>query len=613
LKDELIEKFGKKAFVQSIKPYHGKISDEVAVFGLDTEYVPVDNQPSKLICWQLASDFGVKLISGKKLSLKEMYIEAKKMVKQKRYKTYVFVVYFAIAELQFLDVNDWVVSEFKGKYRFSQRYGDGRVLIVDLFDWYQHQSLAKVAKLWGLEKMDYPIGETVQKIEKEEMTISELLRDKKFIEYAKVDAVLCQKIYSRLREYFIKEFGVDIVSTMTPANTAASIFRRNLKESIEQHDTKLRKLALQCCWGGRMECLFRGEKELVYEYDATGHHPNSAIALKKLPLESDWEVTTNLNVWLSGISGLGRVYFKFPDDERYPCLPVYHEDALLFPLEGVSRCSVSEVRLAKEKKAKLILLVGYYYKDGTTILTESLRRFQDIRNKSSDSAERQILKLFSNSIIGKLFQKNSGVDLKKVQAYAKEHEIPFDVAVRLKGVDFEGEVTVGSCFYPEWYALILGYARANISRQSSIYKALVISSDSFVIEQFLGETLLAEGLTYNLKHQGKLVSYRTRFYRVGEKLAHHAVHSKEAAEDVLNEFKEGVFSYRYSRFTHLREALRDRKAFGSRKWMPMTTNLGFDFKRRLNEDGTTVPLVNVEERTKLIGGVKNGNDESSSS
>jgi hypothetical protein len=589
------------AFTQSIHPYKGVKVDKVKVFGLDTEYIPKTNQPSELLSWQLAGDTDV-LLTQKRLNIKNLYTEAEKMLHGYKAKVLIFVCFFSLAEIQFFNLTEWNISEFKGRYKLTQNYGGGRLMIVDLADWYQHESLKSVATQWGLKKVEYDIGAKVEAIVAGKLAKEELFDDPEFKEYAKMDAVLCQRIYVRMREFFLTKFDVDIVATMTPANTSASIFRLGISESIVQENTDLRKLALGCCWGGRMECLFRGQKPQVYEYDATAHHPSSAIFLNKLPLQKDWQHTLNLKLWLTGISGVGKVYFKFSPDEHFPCLPVMMDDALVFPLEGVSFCSVSEARLAKKKGANLILMNGYFYTSGTTALTEHLCRLQDIRNRSKDNAERKLLKLLSNAVIGKFFQKKIGVDLAKVQKYALENDIPVEEAIKLKGIDFgEGQITVGSCFYPEWYAIILGYARASIAEVAERHGALVISSDSFVTTQRTTDSFTEAGITFNLKAQGELISYRTRFYRVGDKIAHHAIHSLEAAKRILVDFSPDLmFEYDHRRLLHLKESWRTKQAFGSQTFRHMTANLGFDYKRKLLPDGTTVPWQTADERQEFL-------------
>jgi len=609
MKPETIVKMGKRAFIQSINPYKMQEAGKVAVFGLDTEYVPYEGMPSDLICWQLASGDQSALLT-KPLNIKNLYQQSKIQVHQERFSLYVYVCFFSMAEIQFFNLKEWQLSEFKGKYRLSQSYGDGQLMILDLADWFPHQKLEVVAKLWGYKKGRFPIADAVTRIAKGKSTKAELLANPEFREYAINDAVIDQRIYVKMRAYFLKNFNVDILKSMTPANTSAVMFRMNVKEAIGQKAIGLRRMALRCCWGGRMEAPYRGSYPQAYEYDATGHHPNSAIALNELPLETNWRKTTNLDVWLSGISGIGKVYFEFPEDELHPCLPVWDKDALIYPLEGMSYCSVSEVRLAKEMGAKLVLMEGYFYRNGTTLLTEYLRKIQDLRNVSKDKAERELLKLLSNSIIGKFFQKKVGLDLRVVQKYAEEKGIPYEEALKLKGIEFgDGKITVGSCFYPEWYALILGYARATISRQSKLHKAMIISSDSFITADDLGKNFESEGISYRLKGEGDLVAYRTRFYRIGKKVAHHAVHNRLAASRALKVFiPEGFLKYSYNRFMHLKESWRSKGkvAFGSRTHRFMTTSYSFDTKRLLEgTEGWSRPWKNTEEREEFRNGSRN--------
>ena len=609
MRAELVRAMGTRAFQQSLKPYRATRALGVRIFGLDTEYVPREGKASELLTWQLAGPGRVVVHKRKKLNIATLYEESAKMLvetEEDTVRTLVYVTYFSLAEIQFFDLTDWVISEFKGKYKLKQHY-NGRVMsIIDLADWYPGRKLEEVAKMWGEQKVDYPIGEKVEAIVAGTLTKAELLADPGFMDYARHDAVITQRIFSKMRAYFMEDHEVDIVNTFTPAGTSASMFRATLTETIGQQDTHLRSLALRCCWGGRMEAIFRGTKPMVYEYDATGHHPNSAIALGVLPLENSWIASRNLREWLSGISGLGWVAFTFPPEEMFPCLPVYSEKAnsLMFPLQGISHCTVTEVKQAVVQGAMVKLMRGFHYKEGTDVLTRYLQGLQGIRNKSQDPAERELLKRMSNGVIGKLFQKNSGIDLAKVQRYADEHNIPYADAIKLKGMDWDtGEIKVGSCFYPEWYGLILGYARASIGDVAKKHNALIISSDSFVTEEdTLGEGFTDWSISFTKKSEGELVSYRTRFYRVGEKLAHHAVHNRVAAAEVLKQFlNEDLFRYENSRILRLRESWKTKLPFGCRVKRDMSTGLGFDYKRQLLEGGQTRPWNTIEDREIWLG------------
>jgi len=607
---------GKRAFFQSLHPMSKnpeKRKGNVAILGLDSEYIPRANKGSDLICWQLASDDSC-ILSTKKFSLQNLYRASCGMVSSKA-DTFVFVVFFSLAEIQFFDLSEWKISEFKGHYQVQQDYQGKKLITVDLAQWFPSISLEKVAEFWGLKKLDFPIVERVKAIERGEATKEDLLADEAFREYAQNDAKLTQRIYSQMREYFWTEYEIDILSSLTPAQTSAWMFRRQLEHTIDQRDTKLRKLALGCCWGGRTECFYRGERKQVYEYDATGHHPNSAIALKALPESNDWIKTQDLKQWLlpSNLGGLGKVYFRFPDSETYPCLPIYHEGSLIFPLEGISFCTTFEAMLAQKLGAKMILLEGYHYQRGTDVLTRYLQELQTKRNASDSTAYRELLKLLSNSIIGKFFQKSTGANLQEVQKYAKEHQLPMEEVINLKGVNFEKEVlSVGSCFYPEWYALILGYARASISEAIKDYSGLIASSDAFATNTFIGLNFTLKGITFRLKHQGDYIGYRSRLYRIGDKLAHHAIHNKEASKEILDYFHtEGEFAYKNHRILHLRESWKVKMPFGTNIERDMIVFLNFDYKRKLLPSGETLPWQNTKEREEFLGGINGSHKEAS--
>ena len=115
---ESMAKLGRKAFTQSLNPYHESVAKSVAILGLDSEYVPRLNQASELICWQLASS-SKTILRTSRLSLKNLYSGAKTLIPPSA-TTIVFVVFYSLAEIQFFQLDEWEVSEFKGKYGLKQ-------------------------------------------------------------------------------------------------------------------------------------------------------------------------------------------------------------------------------------------------------------------------------------------------------------------------------------------------------------------------------------------------------------------------------------------------------------------------------------------------------------
>ena len=82
-------------------------------------------------------------------------------------------------------------------------------------------------------------------------------------------------------------------------------------------------------------------------------HAERMAALEKSTAGSGWGrdetmMTTDIDV-LANVAALSvaRVSFKFPDDTRFPSLPVRAGDrGLIYPLSGVSYCTGAELVVA---------------------------------------------------------------------------------------------------------------------------------------------------------------------------------------------------------------------------------------------------------------------------
>jgi hypothetical protein len=473
--------------------------------------------------------------------------------------------------------------------------------VVDLNHWFPREKLSKVAELFGVKKLDYPIVEKMNKIRDGKISVSTVTDNDEFREYAINDAVITAQIFNKIREFFLG-YGIDILNTITAAGTSAALFRsKYVTTGITQFNTNLRRLAMLSSWGGRTECFYRGKMSKCINYDAYAHHPSSALCLGVLPMSGDWHRVSRMRDWLKMKGGLGCVSFKYPAGERYPCLPVYDDGNLLFPLEGESYCSLEEVKEAVGNGAKVSIVNAYGYNNGTDCLQGYLAWLAGLRAQETTDVGSRMWKLMMNSIVGKLFQKSlDSYDLNAVAAYAHEHRIPPSVAMQIIGLPVNRRITVGSCFYPEWYALILGYARANISRLVRINNALMVSSDSLIISHKL------EGVTdqikYSEKGKGVYVGYRCKLYRIGNKLAHHGVHNKTIAGSMLEKFlaDEQDVLYDVSHIVMLKEAWRQNLPFGVNMQKYMSVSSTYDYKRKLLADGWTVPWKNTAERSDFL-------------
>ena len=120
----------------------------------------------------------------------------------------------------------------------------------------------------------------------------------------------------------------------------------------------------ECYHGGRNEQFWFGPapKGVWYDYDLTSAYP-SAMALIGEP---DWSSIRNIqdtNELFSeelspGDLAFANVDFEFPEDVRFPVLPVRTENGLLFPRRGNSTTHVSEIFLARTLGADIKLIEG---------------------------------------------------------------------------------------------------------------------------------------------------------------------------------------------------------------------------------------------------------------
>ena len=612
LKEEIWD-LGKRAYHQSISLYTKEpLSEKVLIAGLDTEYYEEDNH-NELVSWQLSKEK-----DGGEIYFSDLTAEA--IVKNllsppssqefQNITTIILATFFITAEAQFFLNNSWRVSEYKGRYTFETEVSGKKLIVIDVATWFPRMGLAKVCPIFGLEKLKYDIVKKMEEYKEKRNKFGKrkadkwLLGNKDFVDYAINDAMVVGEILRQIRNFLLNSYGIDAILEKTPAACSSAIFRKHyVTEEINQRNWTLRSQALKSSWGGRFECFFRGTKEKVWEYDAHAHHPSSAIALGILPREQDWIRTTKLEDCRNSISGLCHVFFQFPQNCLYPCLPVVSKTSLIFPLEGESDCTGSEIKLALDMGAEINIVQGWFYQNGVDIITRYFQHLDERRKQAKSEAESELLKLLMNSVVGKLFQKNKGVDLQRVRAYAYSHGIPENVAMEIMK-DETKFTTVGSLFYPEWYALILGYARASIGRFAWEESALMISSDSIVLSHPL-EKLEHEGIHFKLQNSGSYIAYREKFYRIDEKLAHHAIHSGEAAKLILASFLEQPeYNYTTEHIVKLREAYRRKLIFGSTIEQPMTVSLDYSHKRKLLPDGTTVPWKNKKEREAYLDGTK---------
>jgi hypothetical protein len=189
-----------------------------------------------------------------------------------------------------------------------------------------------------------------------------------------------------------------------------------------------RELAERCFHGGRNECYAYGptsdmsprsgavyaENEtdgpvLWREFDLKGAYATSLSALRIPDYDAAFD-TKDPAAFRSDTLGFARVRFSFPEDCRFPCLPVEaeHDRGLIYPRSGEAYVTGPEIELARHLGAELEILNGVV----VPWLPGSPHPFQevikDLRRRRGEhekgTLQNELFKQLGNGIYGKLGQ-----------------------------------------------------------------------------------------------------------------------------------------------------------------------------------------------------------------
>ncbi len=628
--DEDIQALGGDVFTAPVRPCTLRERGHVVELGLDTEWFTNIAGENELISWSTNLDNFRERFTTEPFSWEALFETAKFLCKKADINVsdlslFNFYVYFLTAEGQWLDLTEteiFLVSSHQGSmsHKLSQ---SRRLQLFDVSTWFPHHSLAEVARYFGYEKMEYDVAKLTP----------DSVKDPLFFAYNLKDAWLTNEIGKKLRGLVLADSGTDILYTRTPASDASVEFRasyiprelvkldpiktidkttgeilnvkkkdgtirkRKVYRNLKQPPSIIRRDALRASMGGRKECFFQGSKDNVFDYDASSFYPSIVKQMEILPLQDDWRSTCDLNTWLNAKGGFGKVWFKFPEQVKKPSLLSHTDSKIVAGSEGITNTTTFEVRYAIEQGAEIHLFKGWYYNTGVDWLAKYEESLVDRREATDNPALQQIYKAKAVGIIGKLTQKIKDYDLNEVMKYAKETGLDPQAVYGLGGIPIKQKIKTGSLFIPEWYALILGAARANVARASDLADALQISTDGICTEQYMGTSFQVDGITYRLEGVGDYVAYRSGLYRIGEKLVYHGA-SKEVANKILTTYNPlaGYYSYTEKRIVALKESFTTGSRYGSTKLRKKRVSLSFDGKRRLNPDGTTEPIPNLLNR-----------------
>jgi len=211
------------------------------------------------------------------------------------------------------------------------------------------------------------------------------------------------------------EEGINLTTVLGQEGVEEQIFqpssgryrrRRSVASIPAVHEQEL--LATESFHGGRNEAFTFGFTPLDfwYDLDLSAAYSTALAAIR----EVNWnglEHTKDVSRFKAKELGLARIRFRFPDDVRYPTIPVRTSNGLIFPLEGESYVASPEIQLAVELGAGVEVLSGF------VIPWQSERRLfagfsREVRQHRSQlekgSIDERIWKELGNSVYGRLAQ-----------------------------------------------------------------------------------------------------------------------------------------------------------------------------------------------------------------
>ena len=615
-----IDRIGKAAFRNRIRPFKGRRKFKMPIVGFDTEY---DSITAELISIQLAAHDRTLFIpwpKGARLTPGDLYLAACKVLSHAP-KEIMLVTYFSLAELQFLPVRmeGLKVREFANgslDVTFnSPSHEDWKLHVFDLARFFDRRGLYAAAESFGFGKLEYDTSKVSR----------ENLKDKEFVKYAIHDAVLCYDITKKLQRIFMEDTGVDPLVMKTPASTSQAVYRKNfMKEETYCDNDHARQAAMWGYRGGHAEVFRRGKLGNGFvEYDLSSAYPTSVIRIGEFPIQGSWESISNWKELSRVRGGFVRIRFQFPNGEYYPFLPVDTKDGTVYPLRGETWTTTYEIKYAKECGASIEILEGYGYRKGTSSLRDYFK-WAIQKRKESKGAARVMYKLLANSLTGKFVQAITSVSIETCKRIADKGNYFLDDVLALNfqelgelayALAIPVETSIGPVFMPEWSGLITGYTRTALAQMLRTSGAVYCHTDSVwgkkkpTCDLLPFEKKIAGDVTIIRRAFGCIgnLSKARRLVKAEESMGdclHAAIHSiwkLEAGLDMLHRFDGYDFTHKYriKRPLKYKEAV---KRFRKQKKEPgvwikelRTGSTHWDNKRLLLDNGDTRPWLDIQE------------------
>ncbi len=303
-----------------------------------------------------------------------------------------------------------------------------------------NRSLKAIGELVGVKKIELSQDRAVRQSMIENMDKVRLDNWQLFREYAITDAEICVKYIEQvIAEYqaVIGKFSAPITLTSIGVDLVLKTWKEVLNldppkvlgQEVVEEKTYSKRLGYlmkvkkaipltcvhreiaavtECYHGGRNEQYWFGPgfEDDWLDLDLAGAYP-TAMSLIGLP---DWQSihdSKNIDDYSPTTLGYVEVEFKFPDNMRYPTLPVRTNNGLIFPLSGISHCAAPELFTAKQLGAKLKILHGVIVDQDRSvpIFTKFISDCIGKRNTAGKNTLKGLFwKEISNSTYGKTAQ-----------------------------------------------------------------------------------------------------------------------------------------------------------------------------------------------------------------
>jgi hypothetical protein len=289
------------------------------------------------------------------------------------------------------------------------------------------RSLDRIGVALGMPKLVLPPGHT-----KERMDLFKQAAPDLFARYAVTDTIIAARWAERVWELFATSFDIaDHVPTL-PAAAVRIILDLLAGSGISPtkyfgYETIQRKRQHLACltevWvfaanayhGGRNEAFHLGHSPRhcqLYDVDAISAY-TTAMALMRVP---DWHsvrLTKELDELAVVDAALtyARVDFAFPQNTRFPCLPVRAGDrGLIYPRTGTAWCTGPELRVALDMGAIIAVEAGWRIEWVTDsprpfeLFTQKINAIRAGARAKGDKVLDELAKEIGNSCYGKVAQ-----------------------------------------------------------------------------------------------------------------------------------------------------------------------------------------------------------------